>query len=78
MPTEFVGQNGAEIHESTPINPTGCAKTKALTRAQKLKAALKACHKDKPKQKRSKCEQAARKKYGPLKKHKQKKDKKKS
>jgi hypothetical protein len=67
MPTEFVGQNGAEIHESTPINPTGCAKTKALTRAQKLKAALKACHKDKPKQKRSKCEKTARKKYAPVK-----------
>jgi hypothetical protein len=26
MPTEFVAQNGAEIHESTPIDVTGCAK----------------------------------------------------
>ena len=25
MPTEFVGQNGAEIHESTPIKVEGCA-----------------------------------------------------
>jgi hypothetical protein len=25
MPTEFVGQNGAEIHESTPIEVTGCS-----------------------------------------------------
>jgi hypothetical protein len=49
-----------------------------LTRAQKLKAALKACHKDKNKHKRSKCEKIARKKYGPLKKHGQKKSKKKS
>jgi hypothetical protein len=26
MPTEFVGQNGAEIHQSTPITVTGCPK----------------------------------------------------
>jgi DNA-binding beta-propeller fold protein YncE len=26
MPTEFVAQNGAEIHETTPIGVTGCAK----------------------------------------------------
>jgi hypothetical protein len=29
MPTSFIGQNGAEIHTSTPIAPTGCAKKKA-------------------------------------------------
>jgi hypothetical protein len=29
MPTSFVGQNGAEIHQSTPINVTGCARHKA-------------------------------------------------
>jgi hypothetical protein len=29
MPTLFVGQNGAEIHQSTPINVTGCTKHKA-------------------------------------------------
>ena len=43
MPTEFVGQNGLKINQSTPISVTGCAKTKALTRAQKLAMALKAC-----------------------------------
>jgi hypothetical protein len=68
MPTEFIAQNGAEIHEVTKIAVTGCKKTKALTRAQKLKAALKVCHKDKSKSKRATCEKAARKKYGPLKK----------
>ena len=26
MPNEFVGQNGAEIHETTAISVTGCAK----------------------------------------------------
>ena len=36
MPTEFIAQNGAEIHETTPISVAGCAKVKALTRAQKL------------------------------------------
>jgi NHL repeat len=28
MPTAFVGQSGAEIHESTPIGVTGCPKAK--------------------------------------------------
>jgi hypothetical protein len=28
MPNEFIGQNGAEIHEVTPITVTGCAKAK--------------------------------------------------
>ncbi len=27
MPTEFVAQNGAEIHQNTPIEVTGCPKT---------------------------------------------------
>jgi hypothetical protein len=38
MPTAFVGQNGAEIHESTPITTTGCPKakkTKAKANAKK-------------------------------------------
>ena len=52
MPTEFLAQNGAKINESTKIGVTGCAKTKALTRAQKLARALKVCHKDKSKAKR--------------------------
>jgi hypothetical protein len=29
MPTAFVAQDGAEIHESTPVTTTGCAKHKA-------------------------------------------------
>jgi hypothetical protein len=67
MPNEFIGQNGAKITESTPVSVTGCKKTKALTRAQKLKAALKACHK-KAKGKQAQCEKAARNKLGPVKK----------
>jgi hypothetical protein len=35
MPTAFYGQNGAEIHTSTKITPTGCPKTK---KAAKKKA----------------------------------------
>ncbi|HEY3865321.1 MAG TPA: hypothetical protein VGL54_04460 [Solirubrobacteraceae bacterium] len=65
MPTEFVAQNGAEIHEVTKLGVTGCKKVKSLTRAQKLKRALKACRKMK-KPKRKGCENAARKKYGPV------------
>jgi hypothetical protein len=67
MPTAFVAQNGAEIHETTPVSVTGCAKLKTLTRAQKLSAALTACRKDRKKSKRAKCEKAARKKYGAVK-----------
>ena len=37
MPTEFVAQNGAEIHESTPIDVTGCAKAKPAKKATKHK-----------------------------------------
>jgi hypothetical protein len=62
MPTAFVGQNGDAIHQSTPISVTGCAKTKTLTRAQKLAKALKACHK-KGKGRRAACERLARRKY---------------
>ncbi|HZL48735.1 MAG TPA: hypothetical protein VFC30_06955, partial [Solirubrobacteraceae bacterium] len=32
MPTAFVGQNGAEIHESTKIAVTGCPKHKKATK----------------------------------------------
>jgi hypothetical protein len=71
MPNEFIGQNGAAIHQKTNIAISGCGKT--LTRAQKLAAAIKACHKDHKKSKRERCEKAARKNYGPLKKSKGKK-----
>jgi hypothetical protein len=65
MPTEFVAQNGAKINRSTPVSVSGCAKKKALSRAQKLAAALKACKK-KAKGKRAACRASARKKYGPV------------
>jgi hypothetical protein len=64
VPTAFIAQNGAVIHESTKITATGCRATKALTRAQKLAAALKACHKKKG-SKRAACEQQAHKTDGP-------------
>ena len=48
-------------------------KTAAQLRAEKLAKALKQCKKDRSKSKRQKCEKAARKKYGPVKKAKTKK-----
>jgi hypothetical protein len=74
MPTEFVGQNGAKVNQSTKLSITGCAKKKTLTRAQKLKATLKACHKQ-AKGKRAQCEKAARKRFGPVKQAKKRKKK---
>jgi hypothetical protein len=50
--------------ETKPTTP------KALTNAQKLAKALKACKKKRPKSKRVACERKARKQYGPLKKKK--------
>jgi hypothetical protein len=47
MPTEFVAQNGAVIHSSTPIAVTGCAKAKnakASRAGKKQKAAGSAGH----------------------------------
>ena len=41
MPTEFVAQNGAEIHESTKIEVTGCGKAK---KAKHKKASHKKKH----------------------------------
>ena len=36
MPTAFIGQNGAEIHQSTPVTVSGCAKARpAKKRKQK-------------------------------------------
>jgi uncharacterized repeat protein (TIGR01451 family) len=35
MPTAFVAQNGAEIHESTPIRVIGCPPTRAKHKAKK-------------------------------------------
>jgi hypothetical protein len=38
MPTAFVGQNGAEIHESTPVSVSGCTKSKPAKKKAKAKA----------------------------------------
>jgi hypothetical protein len=66
MPSEFTAQNGAIFTQSTPIKVTGCPKP--LTKAQKLKKALKQCRRKHAKGKRRSCEAQARKKYGPVKK----------
>ena len=65
LPTTITAQNGAVITQTTKLGVTGCPKAK--TRAQKLKAAMKVCHK-KAKGKRAACVRQARKKYGPLRK----------
>jgi hypothetical protein len=67
MPTEFIAQNGLQIHQNTKIAVTGCTKKKTPTRAQKLVTALKTCHKHQNKTKRHNCETQAHKKYGPTK-----------
>jgi uncharacterized repeat protein (TIGR01451 family) len=72
IPTTITGQNGAVIQQNTNVPVEGCKsvlgiKKKALSRAQKLKKALKACKKKKNKSKRVACEKAARKKFGPKK-----------
>jgi hypothetical protein len=46
MPTAFIGQNGAEIHQSTKIGVTGCpkAKPKKKTKAKKARKSSHAGH----------------------------------
>ncbi len=44
MPTAFTAQNGAVIHQSTPITVTGCPKAKKVTKASKARRARKARH----------------------------------
>jgi hypothetical protein len=44
MPTAFTAQNGAVIHQSTPIAVTGCPKARAATRTKKKSKARKASH----------------------------------
>jgi hypothetical protein len=39
MPTEFVAQNGAVIHQSTPIAVTGCANAKSARKARRARRA---------------------------------------
>jgi len=67
MPTAITGQNGAVVKQSTKISVTGCAQKKALTRAQKLAKALKACRKQ-AMGKRAACVRQVRKRYAPVKK----------
>jgi hypothetical protein len=38
MPTSFLGQNGAEIHESTKITATGCARVKKAAKKRHAKS----------------------------------------
>jgi hypothetical protein len=57
----------------SPPPPPKKVLTPAQLRAEKLTKALKACHKDKRHEKRARCEKAARRKYGPVKKAKPKK-----
>ena len=59
--SETFSGNG-NLTQAPPSAPK--AKAKPLTRAQKLAKALKACHRKKPKKRRSSCERQARKKYG--------------
>jgi hypothetical protein len=72
MPTFFKAQNGLEIKRNTTVGVSGCAKKKALTRKQKLAAALRACKK-KAKGKRAGCVRQAQRRYGPVKKKRGKK-----
>jgi hypothetical protein len=67
MPNEFIAQNGAVIHQRTPVSVSGCAKKKALTRKQKLAKALKACNR-KAKGKLAACQRQAHRQYGTVKK----------
>jgi len=69
MPTTVTGQDGAVVEQSTKIAVSGCggvlpSKVRALSRAQKLAKALKACLKKRRKSKRVACERQARKRYG--------------
>jgi hypothetical protein len=68
----FNGEGNIAPAAPAPAKP----KTKSLTRAQKLAAALKQCKRDKKKTKRTTCEKQARSKYGPVKKTKKKGSKK--
>jgi hypothetical protein len=65
-PTTITGQNGAVVQQTTKIVVSGCAKTRSLTRKQKLAKALKACR-TKSKGKRAGCEKRVRKQYAALK-----------
>jgi hypothetical protein len=73
IPTTITGQNGAVIQQETKVPVAGCNVLgnthKKLSRAQKLKKALKACRKKFKRNaaKKATCEKQAHKKYGPKK-----------
>jgi hypothetical protein len=61
--TAITGQNGARVKPTVKVAVAGCKRPKALTQAQKLAKAMKACRK-KAKGRRASCERQARGKYG--------------
>ena len=69
IPNEFVSQaGGAPVKQDSVVAVSGCKKlTAAQVRAEKLKAALGACHKRYHKRaRREACERTARKRFGPV------------
>ena len=44
MPTEFVAQNGATVHQTTPVSVTSCPKAKPAKKAHKAKGKAKRQH----------------------------------
>ena len=63
-PSSATFNGNGSLPASPPAPAPAPAKSKPLTNAQKLAAALKVCHKDKKRKKRTACEATARKKYG--------------
>jgi hypothetical protein len=63
MPTFFKAQNGLQTRQNVRITVTGCPHSRKATRAHKLAAALRACHKHHGKQ-RAACERTAHKAHG--------------
>jgi hypothetical protein len=73
QPAIFGAPASATFSGAGNLAPAGTkVVVKSLTRAQKLAKALAVCHREKKKAKRSKCEKAAQKKYGAVKKAKKK------
>ncbi len=63
-PTGSATFNGPGNPSSASPPPSVVAKPKALTKSEKLAAALKACRRDKKKARRQSCEKQARQRYG--------------
>lgn len=64
----FSGQGNVSVSSSPKAMPRIHGVSKPLSRAQKLKRALKACRKQKSRRRRTACEGTARHKYGPARK----------